>query len=556
MGISFRPGRLRRYRDFARLLWRHGRSEAVRAAADDTALRDDRQPTNGEAVSEAQRFADDLEKMGPAFVKMGQLLSTRGDILPAAYVKALERLQDHVEPVPYEEIARVVEAELGAPLEQRFQSFERRPLASASLGQVHRATLPSGAAVAVKVQRPGVREQIAEDFEALHDLAAIVDRHTEWGRKHGSLAILEEFRRTLLEELDYRLEARNLQTLARNLQGFERIMVPLPVDEYTTSRVLVMDYVRGRKLSPVARLRRWEDDGAELAEELFRAYLQQILVDGFFHADPHPGNVFLTDDGRLALLDLGMVARVSPGMQERLLELLLAVAEGRGEATADAAVRIGTRRADFDEAEFRKRVREFVAQSGGASLKDIEIGRVILEGAKLSGDCGIDPPRELTLLGKALLNLDSVGRMLDPEFNPNASIRRNAANLMRHRVAKSLTPENLLSTFLQLKEFVGKLPTRAGRILESMANNELEIKVDAIDEERLISGLEKIANRITVGLVMAALIVAAALLIRVPTSFQLFGYPGIAILFFVLAAGGGLALVASIVVNDHRERRR
>jgi predicted unusual protein kinase regulating ubiquinone biosynthesis (AarF/ABC1/UbiB family) len=316
-----------------------------------------------------------------------------------------------------------------------------------------------------------------------------------------------------------------------------------------------MDYVRGRKVSRVALLRRWDTDGDALAEELFRAYLKQILVDGFFHADPHPGNVFLTDDARIALLDLGMVARIGPEMQDTLLKWLLAVSEGRGEEAARIALRMGRRREGaFDEDEFTRRINNLVLQNeSGATLDRIEVGRIVLEATRISGDCGVTLPRELTMLGKTLLNLDQVGRMLDPQFDPNASVRRNSARLMQQRVWKSLSPGNLFSSFLEMKEIVAKLPRSLSQILDNLAQNKLEVKVDAIDEERLIAGLHKIANRITLGLILAALIVAAAMLMRVPTHFQLMGYPGLAILLFIAAAGGGIALAVAIVLHDRKK---
>jgi len=535
----------------ARLLWRHGRGDLVKRAGLEEALASD--DGEGEAArAEARELARDLEKMGPTFIKLGQLLSTRADLLPLPYLEPLTRLQDHVAPVPFDEIVLTIETELAAPLPSVFARFDAKPLASASLGQVHRAELLGGGLVAVKVQRPDIRAQVTEDLAALRDVAGFIDAHTEWGKKHGAVAVLEEFRRSLVDELDYRLEARNLATLAENLANFERILVPAPVPELTTSRVLTMDYVRGRKISPVALLGRREIDGHELAEELFSAYLQQILVDGFFHADPHPGNVFLTEDGRIALLDLGMVARVAPRMQERLLQLLLALGEGRGDDAAGLALRIGVQRDDLDEPAFRRRVADLVMRNAGSSLAGVQIGRIVLEATQISGDCGVNAPRELTMLGKALLNLDQVGRVLAPDFDSNAAVRRHAAELMRRRMTKTLSPGNFFSGLLEMKDFATRLPRRVNRILDNVAENNLELKVDAIDEERLIAGIHKVANRITVGLILAALIVAAAMLARVPARPEVLGYPAIAILLFLVAAGGGLALVVSIMINDRR----
>jgi predicted unusual protein kinase regulating ubiquinone biosynthesis (AarF/ABC1/UbiB family) len=376
------------------------------------------------------------------------------------------------------------------------------------------------------------------------------------GRRYGLTVMLDEFRKTLRRELDYRLEARNLEILAENLRGFDRIVVPLPVTDYTTSRVLTSDYIRGEKITKLSPLVRTEIDGEVLASQLFRAYLQQILVDGFVHADPHPGNVFLTDDNRVALLDLGMVARIPPGMQEKLLRLLLAVSEGRAEEAATVAITLGDVQPHFDEKGFRRDVADLVAQNIGATVGQMQIGRMVLMLARMSGERGIRVEPELTMLGKTLLNLDQVGCTLDPDFDPNAAIRRNAAELMRQRMFKSLSPGNLFAGVMELKEFAENLPRRINTILDHVAGNSLEVKVDAIDEKMLLEGFIKVANRITMGLILASLIVGAALLMRVETSFRILGYPGLAIVCFFAAAAGGVTLVFNILWSDHKHRQR
>jgi predicted unusual protein kinase regulating ubiquinone biosynthesis (AarF/ABC1/UbiB family) len=556
MGISLKGEHLKRYRDIAALFMKYGRSDLVKnAGLEELATVEPPAAAPGEAEL-AQQLASDLEKMGPTFVKIGQLLSTRADLLPLPYMEALARLQDKVEPFPFLEVEKIVSAELGVRLSKAFAEFEPEPVAAASLGQVHRASLRDGRDVAVKVQRPGIREQMVKDLEALAEIAAFADQHTEVGRRFGFVTMLEEFRKTLLRELDYRLEARNMEILAANLRAFDLIVVPLPIEDYTTSRVLTSDYIRGEKITKLSPLVRTEIDGEQLAEQLFRAYLQQILVDGFVHADPHPGNVFLTDDNRIALLDLGMVARIPPGMQEKLLRLLLAVSEGRAEDAATVAISMGEVTPMFDEKGFRRDVADLVAQNIGATVGQIQVGREMLVLARMCGERGIRVPPELTMLGKTLLNLDQVGRTLDPDFDPNAAIRRNAAELTRQRVRKSLSPGNLFAGVMELKEFAENLPRRVNTILDRVASNSLEVKVDAIDEKMLLEGFIKIANRITMGLILAALIVGAALLMRVETSFRLLGYPGLAMLCFLLAAAGGVSLVASILWSDHKHRQR
>ncbi|MFN2432741.1 MAG: ABC1 kinase family protein [Gemmatimonadota bacterium] len=558
MGISLRPEHVKRYNDLARLFMKYGRSELVRSSGLEEALGDDDRGDGGEPAA-GQDLAADLERLGPTYVKLGQLFSTRADLLPPPFMDALARLQDKVEPFPFQDVERIVSEELGVRLSKGFTEFDPAPIGSASLGQVHRAALRDGRPVAVKVQRPGIRQQIVEDLDAFGDVAAFMDRHTELGRQHGLQPMLEEFRKTLLQELDYRREARNLSLLGENLADYPRIVVPAPVEDYTSERVLTMDYVRGRKITSLGPLARMEMDGWDLADELFRAYLQQVLVDGFFHADPHPGNVFLTDDGRLALLDLGMVARIPPPLQEQLLKLLLAVSEGQGDEAAKVALKIGETGADLDEPEFRRRVAALVGEQQGATVAELEVGTLLLQVTRTAGESGVRVPRELTLLGKALLNLHLVGRSLDPQFDPNAAIRRHAAELMRKRAIKSASPGNVFATLMEMNEFVQTLPGRVNKILDLLASNQLEVKVEALDERRLMEGFQKVANRITLGLVLAALIIGAAMLMRVETSFRILGYPGLAMICFLAAAGGGFGLVLNILLHDEkadpRERR-
>jgi predicted unusual protein kinase regulating ubiquinone biosynthesis (AarF/ABC1/UbiB family) len=317
-----------------------------------------------------------------------------------------------------------------------------------------------------------------------------------------------------------------------------------------------MGYVQGKKVTQLSPLARMEMDGSALAEELFRAYLKQILVDGFFHADPHPGNVFITPDFRIGLIDVGMVGRVAPEMQERLLKLLLSVSEGRGEEAADTAIRIGTTRTGMDEARYTREVTALVTGMQGATARNLQVGRIVMEMTRAAAENGILLPAELSTLGKTLFALDQVGRTLDPDFDPNASIRRNAAEIMRQRMLKQASPAAMFSTLLETNELVQRLPRRLNTILDNMAENQFRIEVDAIDEKQLMAGLQKIANRITLGLVLAALILGAALLMRVETTFRILGYPGLAILLFLAAVVGGVLLVLNILLHDEHSGRQ
>jgi ubiquinone biosynthesis protein len=552
MAISLKPEHLKRYKDIALLLVKYGRSDLVKSTGLDAAI----EGAQDGQVSPAkmEELASDIERMGPTFIKLAQLMSTRADLLPQAYIDALTRLQDKVEPFPFNEVEQIVNTELGVRISKAFSDFDSKPVAAASLGQVHRALLRDGRDVVVKVQRPGIREEMSKDLEVLGEIASFLDAHTEAGRKYEFTPLLEEFRKSLLHELDYRLEARNLAVFADNLRDFDRIVVPQHVEDYTTSRVLTMEYIRGKKITSLSPLARIELDGYQLAEHLFQAYMQQILVDGFFHADPHPGNVFLTDDRRIALIDLGMVARVSPRFQENLIQLLLSISEGRGDETADMTIKMGEPKPNFDEKGFRRSVAELVLQSQNAQLENIDAGRVVLRITQISGDCEFRLPPEFTMIAKTLLNLDQVVHTLDPKFDPNFAIRSYANVIMQRRMQMALSAGNLYGTVLELKDFAQKFPSRVNQLVDTLTNRGIKIEVDAIDERSLLASLHKIANRITVGLMLAALIVGAALMMRVETSFKILGYPGIAIIFFMLAAIGALVLVFNILFRDERHK--
>ncbi len=553
--MKFSVPHLKRYKQIASLLWKYGRGDLVQKM-DLGEVGDLKQQGEPAADVTPDQLADDLEAMGPTYIKLGQVLAGRPDLLPAPYRKALERLQDRVKPFDGAEAQAIVAEELGARLSKAFSRFDPVPVAAASLGQVHAAALRDGREVVVKVQRPGIRAQIGEDFEVLGEIAEFFDQHTEAGRRFRFRSVLQEFRLTIEQELNYENEAQNLVTVGRNLQEFGLITVPQPVPDYSTRNVLTMDFVQGRKITSLTPLARLDVDGAVLVEELFKAYLKQVLVDGIFHADPHPGNVFLTEDHRIALLDLGMVGHTAPGMQENLLRLLLAVSEGRGEDAAEIVVHMSEKLETFDAPEFRRRISEMVVLRRDQGLERIKVGQSLLDVSTHARDNGLFVPSELSLLGKTLLQLDEVGRILDPTFDPNASIRRNVTSLMTRRMKLDLTRGNVFNSLLELKDFTTQLPGRLNRVLDAVTNAEIEVKVRTVDAKLMLDGMQKIANRIATGLVLAALIVGAALLMRVETSFRLWGYPGLAILCFLAAAAGGFWLLISIFLKDRPAREK
>ncbi len=547
------PAYIKRYKEIGRLFWKYGRSDLAKGAgfsatADEAAVAKD--------GAKPEDLAADLEAMGPTYVKLAQILSSRSDLLPLAYVQALGRLQDRVKPFPFSEVEKIIADELGVRISKAFSSFEEQPIAAASLGQVHAAALRDGRPVAVKVQRPDIQRQIAEDFEVLAQITGFLDAHTELGRRHRFSVTLDEFKFTIQQELDYRREAQNLLTIGQNLEEFNLISIPRPVPDYCTARVLTMDYVEGHKITALSPLTRLEMNGPALADQLFKAYLKQVLVDGVFHADPHPGNVFLTDTGRLALIDLGMVGHTTPNMRENLLNLLLAVSEGDTDAAADIVTSISQRTELFDRAEFHRRLAQTLSLQQGQGLGQINVGTCVLEVSRNAGDNGLSVPPELALLGKALLQVDEVGKVLDPAFDPNAAIRRNAAEIVRRRMQSSFSQQALYHSMIEAKNFAKTLPPRISKLVDAFTNSEFEIRIKAVDTATLMEGFQKIANRICAGVILAALIIGAALLTRVSTPFQLFGYPGLAMIFFLGAMVGGFCLLVKIFLQDRKRTKK
>ncbi|HWS77323.1 MAG TPA: AarF/UbiB family protein [Thermomonas sp.] len=502
-----------------------------------------------------EEFVDDLEALGPTFVKIGQALSTRPDMVPPAYLAALERMQDDVAPVPFEDIRVVLEEELGVKLGKLFDSFEETPLGGASLAQVHRARLRDGRAVAVKVQRPGIEESIHADLDALASLAGKADRFTDVGRRTRFADWVHEFRRSLLAELDYRSEADNLVRFGAHFERYPELFVPQPVWDLCRRRVLTMELVDGTKATDLGGLRRTEQSMAPLAEAVMRGYLDQAFIHGEIHADPHPGNLLVTNDGRIALLDLGMVAHVPPRQRERLLKLLFAAVDGRGEEVANEAIAMSTRLDDFDEERYLREVGQMVARYAATSAGNAQSeGRLVLDLTLLGAACGLRTPPELSLLGKTLLNLDAVSRALDPQMDVKAVVEDHLEHVMRERLKQSFSPARLASEAMEVQALVREAPRKLGDILGLLAENRLQVRMTGLDDSQLMENVQKIANRVSTGIIVAALIMASALLMRVEGGPRLLGYPALALLLFSVAALLGLGIVASALLRDRKAR--
>ncbi|HLS70299.1 MAG TPA: AarF/UbiB family protein [Chitinophagaceae bacterium] len=499
----------------------------------------------------AKELADDLVEMGPTYIKLGQLLSTRPDLLPEVYLDALTELQDDVAPIAYEVIEEIIQEELGLRISKAFNYFAKEPLASASIGQVHIAELRNGQKVAIKIQRPGIRKLFVEDLEVLLSLAEKAEKFSKTARQFSLFDILEELKYMLLQELNYEREADNLIMLKDNLETFPLLKVPMVYQDYCSSKVLTMELIEGKKVTDYSPLSLMDYPTEELVDEVIKGYLKQIIVDGFAHADPHLGNIHLTKDNKIALLDLGMAVRFSSKMQEEIMRLIIALSSNDGEKVAKILLQIS----DYNESEldiksFKKLIIRQAQENEFTKAKDLSTGKIIIEINKIAAMHGIKLPVELAVLGKILLNLDQIIAALSPEHDLQKTMRSYVDSLMRQHMKKELKTGNLLENLLQSKELVESFPERVNMITENLANNNFKMKIKTIDEHRFILAFQKVANRITIGLIIAALILGAALLMRIPSSWNILGYPGFAMLFFIFAASIGLYLIYQILFKD------
>lgn len=457
----------------------------------------------------AEGLARALEELGPCFIKLGQLLSTRPDLLPPEYIQALARLQNTVTPVPSEKISAIIESELGAPLNELFASFSCTPLATASMAQVHHATLPSGSEVAVKVQRPGVRQRIEIDIEILHEVARFATKFTPFGARYGFLQIVRELERSLNQELDFRLEADNTRLMGKQLADFSLLTIPTVYSDYTTRRVLTLSFVHGRHLEKVERAELDALDSGAIAKDLLSAYLKQMVIDGFFHCDPHPGNIFLADDGRLALMDFGMVGRFDSGQKDKIILLLLAFSERLGERVADTYLDMIEIPGDVDRRAFTQDVCGLVSRYHDMSGGRMAIGTALLDLTRLAQAHNTPVPTSMTLLGKAMLNLDGTIRVLSPELDPVQLIRDYMLNVMEERVLGQLSPGRIFAWVIDMKHLVENSPRHVDMLLGKLANDQLSVRLEVQHLDSMAKTISKAANRLSLSIIAASLIIGS-----------------------------------------------
>jgi len=462
----------------------------------------------------AAGLASALEELGPCFIKLGQLLSTRPDLLPPNYIEALSRLQKAVKPVPADKITAIIESELGAPTSELFLSFDCEPLATASMAQVHRAVLHDGAEVAVKVQRPGVRQRIEIDIEVMHEVARFASKYTPYGKRYAISQIVRELEHSLSQELDFRLEADNTKLISRQIADFPLLTTPKVYSEYSSRRVLTLGFVHGRHLEDLTRKELDTLNSRDIAKELLSAYLKQIILDGVFHCDPHPGNIFMTDDGQLALMDFGMVGRFDSGQKDNIILLLLAFAERQGNRVADCYLEMIEIPKNFDRRAFTQDISTLVSRYHDMSGGRMSMGTALLDLTRVAQSNSVAVPSVMTLLGKAFLNLDGAIRVLSPELDPVGLIRDYMLKVMEGRIKSQLTPGRIFAWVLDMKHLVENSPRRTDMILDKLANDQLTVRLAVDNLDEAVKGLNRAATRLSISMVLASVVIGGGLVIQ------------------------------------------
>lgn len=539
---------LRRYRQIAEVLARHGLSWLQEASGLERFLPfrlDSGAGNQIKSFTPAERVRLALEELGATFIKLGQFLSTRADLLPLEYQTELAKLQDSAPPFDPKVAKEIIEAELGRPANAIFASFDLEPLAAASIGQAHAATLLDGAEVVVKVRRPGVAEQIEEDLEILQNLASTMSRHWEFAAVYDVEGLAQEFAHTLRSELNYLQEARNAERFAENFADDLKVHIPRVSWEMTTSRVLTLERIRGVKVSDLDSLKANGINRRALAERGAQVILKMIFEDGFFHADLHPGNFFIEPDGRFGLIDFGMVGAVDDRLQERLAGLLLALAGADYDQLVDALLEIGVATSRIDRDRLRRDLERLIAPYYGRPLGEIDLTPLLNDALAIVRRHRLRLPSNLALLLKTIIITEGLGARLDPDFSLLGVIVPYTDKILLNLYSPSRWARKLKRAGLDIAWLGAEAPQQLRRLIGAIERGGFEFGMRPESFEPLIKRLERIANRIVLGILAAAFIVGLATLLSVyrPPGWE--NWAGVmfaAGFFFALALGIYLAL--------------
>jgi ubiquinone biosynthesis protein len=537
---------LNRYRQIAEVLTRHGMGHAVDVMGLDRFVpfhrglqRQQSQPRHDKDGSGPIHLRMAFEELGATFVKLGQILSTRHDLLAPAYQEELSRLQDGVAPIAPDLVRQIVATELGRPIDAVFASFDSTPLASASIGQAHAASLPDGTEVVVKVRRPGVVEQAEEDLEILQNLAEMASRRWELADQYDLPGLAAEYAQTLREELDYLREARNAERFRANFASDPDIHIPRVFWEMTTSRMLTLERVRGIKINDLAALDAAHIDRQALARRATKIILHMVFEDGFFHADPHPGNFFVEKGGRIGLIDFGMVGFIDERTKEQLVGMLTAMTAQDAGRMATVLQELGVSRQRIDRIALQRDLDYTLRQYYGQQLADIKISAVFSDTLSIIRRYHLQLPTNLALLVKAMVMEEGLGVQLDPDFNLADALAPYARRLLAHEYSPLLWARRLSVVSLDAARLGIDLPQQVSQILNDLQRGTLEVAARPVGLEPYIYAVERIVNRVVFGILTASFVIGLAMMLTADRPHGFAQWDGV---FFALGIAGAIVL--------------
>jgi ubiquinone biosynthesis protein len=543
------PRSLGRISEIAQVAVRHGFGYFFHRNRLSDLLPGDGQPAVDQLPSDRGRHLREmLDELGPTFVKFGQLLSMRPDVLPPDIIAELRGLQDDVSPFPYEQAAEVITAELGQPIERLFLDFDPVPMAAASIGQVHRATLPNGRDVAVKVQRPGAQRQIEADLNLMYQAARLARERVRALDFIDAEALVDEFARSIRQELDYRLEARNAETFRKNFAGHPHVQIPRVYWTYTRPRVLTLEHLDGTQLADVEVLGWTPEQRRRLAEVLAEAWMTMIFRHGFFHGDPHPANVLVFSPERIGLVDFGLAGRLTDEDVSKATGLFIDIANENIEALPKRLSELGVRYPKEREEEFTAEIRDFFYRYYGASLAEIDPQQVIREVFAVIYRMNLHLPTRFVLLDKAVATLASVGIELSPDFNVFEVATPYARSLLLSRYTPARIASRARRESINLARIAGELPYQVHDILEEVRDGQIEVGFVHKGLDEFMGKLDVAFNRLVVALIVASGLIGSSLLgIFAEEGPQILGLHALSVLGFVLSGILGAWLLWGVV---------
>lgn len=544
---------LGRYRQILSVLFKYGFGEFVDTLKIEQYLEISlpmlfkKTPKAGEKLSRPERIRRVLEELGPTFIKFGQILSTRPDLIPLEYINELAKLQDDVPSFSYEEVCGVIARELGRSPELVFQSFAREPFAAASIGQVHRARLPNDEEVVVKVQRPGIQEIIETDLEIMLHLASLMERHLEEFEVQRPTRIVSVFARSIEKEINYLLEASNIERFARLFLTDPTVYVPKVYRRYSTKRVITMEYVQGIKASEVEALQAGGYDLKKLAGSGASLIMKQIFVHGFFHADPHPGNVFILPGNLICFLDFGMMGRISRRERTDFADLVMRVLSRDEKKVVDSILRITYQHDQPDRETLENDSAELIDRYVGLPLKDLEVGLILQHLLEIISRHRLSLKPGFYLLVKATSTIESLGCRFDPDFD----IIQHAEPFIRKIQMERFNPrkiiEDVVESGTELAQLLKEIPAGLRDVLSLTRQGRIKIEFEHRGLEPLYDHLEQVANRLSFAIVLAAQIIGSALIIHADLPPRWNGIPVIGLVGFLVAGIMGFWLLVSML---------